>query len=117
MRKGLKDLEGVKNVEVSLEKGLAKIECNADNRITLSQILSIVKKNGFSPKSADVQLKGLIGEKQVQVSDSNESIAATIKDESKPDTNKEYLIQGKLEISEDDEETQTLTVLEVASDQ
>ena len=100
-------MEGVKNVEVSLEKGLAKIEINPANQVTLSQIQTVVKKNGFSPKSAQLKLKGKISDKQVTITNSNESIPATVEADEKPEPEKEYMIEGNLVIEED---SQRMTV-------
>ena len=102
-------MEGVKNVEVSLEKGLANIQLNQGNQITLSQIQTVVKKNGFSPKRAQLKLKGKISDKEVTITNSNESIAATVAtdEKSKPEMDKEYTIEGKIVI---EEESQKMTV-------
>jgi copper chaperone CopZ len=107
VRKGLQEMEGVKNVEVSLEKGLAKIELNPANSVTLSQIQTVVEKNGFSPKSAQMKLKGKISNKEVIVTTSNEAIPATVPEDKKPEPDKAYEIQGNLVIEED---SQQLTV-------
>ena len=95
-------MKGVKNVEMSLEKGLAKIELNPDNPITLSQIQTIVEKNGFSPKSAQLKLIGKISDQEVTITNSNESIPATMEtDQEKPEPDKVYTIEGNVVIEED----------------
>ena len=97
-------MKGVKNVEMSLEMGLAKIELNPDNQITLSQIQTIVEKNGFSPKSAQLKLIGKISDQEVTITNSNESIPATAAEtdqKAKPEPDKEYTIEGNLVIEED----------------
>jgi copper chaperone CopZ len=107
VRTGLEKMEGVKKVDVSLEKGLANIELNPANQITLEQIQTVVEKNGFSPKSAELKLKGKISDKQVIVTGSNESIPATLPVDKKPEQEKVYDVEGNLVI---EEESQRLTV-------
>jgi hypothetical protein len=97
-------MKGVKNVEVSLEKGTAKIELNAANKISLSQIQTVVKKNGFSPKTALVKLNGTFADKQVIITNSNESIPASLPSDKNPELEKVYLIQGNLVIEEDSQQ-------------
>lgn len=98
-------------MEVSLEKGLAKIELKPDNTITLSQIQTVVKRNGFAPKSAQLKLNGKVGSNQITIAKSNESVPAVLNGMKAPDPEKEYLIEGNLVIKEDSQSI-TLTSLQ-----
>lgn len=60
MEKGLKKLDGVKRVEVSLNKGKAVLELSPGNKLTLGQIRDAVRRSGFTPKDATVSLTGTL---------------------------------------------------------
>ena len=60
LERGLKKMEGLKNVRVSLNEGKAYLEMDAENGLTLGAIQEEVKKNGFSAKRAEVTLSGNI---------------------------------------------------------
>lgn len=60
LERGLKKMEGLKNVRVSLNDGKAYLEMGAENELTLRAIQEEVKKNGFSAKRAEVTLSGNI---------------------------------------------------------
>jgi cation transport ATPase len=57
---GLEEMEGVKNATVSLNDGYAAVELNRDNSVTLEQLQQIVKNNGFTPKTAEVEVFGTL---------------------------------------------------------
>lgn len=57
---GLEKMSGVKNATVSLNDGYAAVELNRDNSVTLGQIRQVVKDNGFTPKSATVEIFGTL---------------------------------------------------------
>ncbi|WP_373056672.1 heavy-metal-associated domain-containing protein [Zunongwangia sp. H14] len=58
LERGLKKMDGVKNVQVSLNEGKAHLELSENNHLSLDQIQDEVRKNGFSAKKAEVLLKG-----------------------------------------------------------
>lgn len=60
VEKGLKKLEGVKEVKVSLNKGNAVVELKAENEVSVQQIREVVRNGGFTPKEASVELAGKI---------------------------------------------------------
>lgn len=60
MEKGLKKLDGVKQVKVSLNKGNAIIEFAAENKLTLADIRRVVRAGGFTPKAATVTISGTL---------------------------------------------------------
>jgi len=54
LEKSLKKIGGVEDVKVSLNDGKAIISLKPGNTVTLEQIQDIVRKNGFTPKEANV---------------------------------------------------------------
>lgn len=58
VEQGLKELEGVKSVTVSLNDGYAEIQLEAENTVTLEAIRNAITKNGFTPKDATVSVAG-----------------------------------------------------------
>jgi copper chaperone CopZ len=60
MEKGLKKLEGVKRVKVSLNKGNAILEFKTDSKLALADIRSTVRDGGFTPKEAKVKVSGTL---------------------------------------------------------
>lgn len=63
MEKGLKKLEGVKKVNVSLNKGNAVIQFAADSKLALADIRRVVRDGGFTPKDATVTISGTLRRK------------------------------------------------------
>ena len=51
-------VEGVRNVDVSLEAGTVTLALTPGNHLTLRRVREIVRKNGFTPQAASVEVKG-----------------------------------------------------------
>lgn len=64
MRVAVKKLDGVDSVDVSLNQGLAVIWFRPDNRITLEQVREAIRNNGFTPKDAELRVRGRVREDQ-----------------------------------------------------
>jgi copper chaperone CopZ len=60
MEKGLKKLEGVNKVKVSLNKGNAVLQFATDNKLSLADIRRVVRDGGFTPKQATVKISGTL---------------------------------------------------------
>lgn len=58
MRVAVLKLDGVTAVDVSLERGLADVRLRADNSLTIEQLRTTIKRNGFVPGSATVEVAG-----------------------------------------------------------
>lgn len=60
----VRKLEGVQSVDVSLNEGVATMELTAVNSITIEQLRSAIRDQGFSPRettltlSAEIQSRG-----------------------------------------------------------
>jgi copper chaperone CopZ len=74
----LKAIPGVDNVDVSLEKGLARVTMKPGNNTTLKQLHDAIAKNGFTMKKSEAIVIGKLvsnaGNQQLQVSGSNEML-------------------------------------------
>ncbi len=58
MRVAVQKLPGVESVNVSLERASTDIQLRPGNSITLEQLRSIIKNNGFTTKEATVTVDG-----------------------------------------------------------
>ncbi len=58
MSVAVKKLDGVQTIDVSLEKASADIRLKPGNRITLTQLRDVIKKNGYPTKDAQVEARG-----------------------------------------------------------
>lgn len=58
MERSFKRMDGVKQVEVGLQKGIAHLTLEDDNQTTLQAIQQKVKNGGFTANKAEVVLKG-----------------------------------------------------------
>lgn len=58
LERGLKKMDGLQTVKVSLNDGKAYLELAKNNNLSLKQIQEEVKKNGFSAKKAEVVIEG-----------------------------------------------------------
>jgi copper chaperone CopZ len=74
VRVSLKAVPGVDNLDVSLEKGLARVTMKPGNSTTLKQLRDAIAKNGFTMKGAQVIVIGKImsGGQELQVTGSND---------------------------------------------
>ena len=60
MRVALRKIEGVQSAEVSLNQGVAVVRLRPENRVRVGQIRDIVRTNGFTPKAAEVRVRGYV---------------------------------------------------------
>jgi hypothetical protein len=51
-------IDGVDTVTVSLKRAVADIRLRPENRVTIDQIQEMVRKNGFTPREANVTVLG-----------------------------------------------------------
>ena len=58
MRVATLKIDGVETVTVSLQRAVADIKLREGNRVTIDQILQMVRNNGFTPKEANVTVVG-----------------------------------------------------------
>ena len=67
MRVAVQKLPGVESVNVSLERASTEIQLRPGNSITLDQLRSIIKNNGFTAKEATVTVVGKLIERDKQL--------------------------------------------------
>ncbi len=66
MSVAIKKVNGVDSVKVSLNEGLADIKLKDGNKVTVEQIRSIIRKNGFTPKESQARVAGRVVERNGQ---------------------------------------------------
>jgi copper chaperone CopZ len=59
----MKRIDGVESVDVSLKEGAATIALRPGNHVTVDEIRDAIRKNGFTPKGADVTVAGKVIER------------------------------------------------------
>jgi hypothetical protein len=59
----VRKLEGVDSVAVSLDSGLAVIRFKPGNHVTVQQVREAIQRNGFTPKAAEVRVRGTLVER------------------------------------------------------
>jgi hypothetical protein len=78
VRVSLKSVSGVDAVDVSLDKGLAKVKMKPGNTATFRQLQEAITKNGFTMKPSSISVAGTIvmtnGQPELQVSGSNDVV-------------------------------------------
>jgi hypothetical protein len=67
VRVAVQKLPGVESVNVSLERASTEIQLRPGNSITLDQLRSIIKNNGFTAKEATVTVVGKLIERGGQL--------------------------------------------------
>jgi len=74
----LKRMAGVESVEVSLNKGLATVKLKPGNAVSVPQLWELIHKNGYTPKSTAVSVRGdlanVSGQLRLRVSGTKETL-------------------------------------------
>jgi copper chaperone CopZ len=75
----LKKMAGVESVEVSLNKGLATVKLKPGNTVSVPQLREAIHKNGYTPKSTAVSVRGDLanvnGQIRLKISGTTETLA------------------------------------------
>jgi copper chaperone CopZ len=56
----VKKVKGVESVTVTLKNGLVSINLAPGNKVTLAEMRTLIKSNGFNPKEATVVVQGVV---------------------------------------------------------
>lgn len=72
----MQKVDGVQSVQVSLKEGLTTLELRRDNKVTLAQLRTIIKNNGFVSKEAQVVARGLVGANGFDIAGSGERLSS-----------------------------------------
>ncbi len=108
----LKRVAGVGSVEVSLNKGLATVKLKPGNRVSVPQLWELIHKNGYTPKSTTVSVRGDLatanGQLRLKISGMTETLvlAANPKNpeaysESSKKLGQTVIVQGVMEPGKD----------------
>ena len=62
MRVAVEQFPGVTAAEVSLEEGLVTVQVTPDTRLTIAGLRKAIRKQGFSPRAAQVWVSGRLSE-------------------------------------------------------
>lgn len=60
MRVAVGKIDGVRDVKVSLNEGLATIQFAPSNHVSIDQVRKAIRSNGFTPRGADVRVAGTL---------------------------------------------------------
>ena len=75
----LRRVPGVESVDVSLNKGLATVKLKPGNTVSVPQLWELIHKNGYTPKSTAVSVRGDLasvnGQLRLKVSGTTETLA------------------------------------------
>lgn len=63
MSVAIKKVEGVQDVKVSLNDGTVAVKLKDGNEVTIEEVRDIIRKNGFTPKEAQVKVLGKVSER------------------------------------------------------
>jgi copper chaperone CopZ len=116
----IKKVNGVQDVKVSLNEGSAVIKLKDGNKVDVEQIREIIRKNGFTPKDAEVKVAGKVvernGKPALEVNGPDvvyllEGNVASLKEM----TGKQIVLSGQVPESESKNEPPKLVVKEVAA--
>ncbi|HJU42068.1 MAG TPA: heavy metal-associated domain-containing protein [Vicinamibacterales bacterium] len=70
----MRKVEGVTQVQVSLKQGLTTLELQPGNTVTVEQLRTIIKNNGFVSKEADIIARGRIVGSRFEVQGTREML-------------------------------------------
>jgi hypothetical protein len=70
----MQKVNGVETVRVSLKEGLTILELKPNNAVTLSQLRTVIRNNGFVSKEAQIVAKGTPRDGVFEVIGTNERL-------------------------------------------
>ena len=70
----MQKVDGVEKVEVRLNQGLTSLDLKSGNKITLAQLRSVIRNNGFVSKEATITAAGRLDANAFRVSGTNETL-------------------------------------------
>jgi copper chaperone CopZ len=71
----MRKVDGVQSVQVSLKEGITTLELRPENRVTLAQLRTVIRNNGFVPKEVQVIARGSVGAGGFDVAGSGERLS------------------------------------------
>ena len=70
----MKKVDGIQAVNVSLKDGLTVLDLRPDNKVTLAQLRTVIKNNGFVSKDAQITARGAVSGNTFEVSGTGERL-------------------------------------------
>ena len=70
----MQKVDGVQSVRVSLKEGLTVLDLRPDNTVTLAQLRTVIKNNGFVSKDALIVARGAMRDGMFDVSGTGERL-------------------------------------------
>ena len=71
----MQKVDGVQSVQVSLKDGVTTLELRLDNKVTLAQLRTVIKNNGFVSKEVRVTARGSVRSDGFDVAGSGERLS------------------------------------------
>ena len=75
----MQKVEGIQDVRVSLKDGLTVLELSPHNKVTLAQLRTVIKNNGFVSKETQITARGSVSGDAFEVSGTGERLPFTQK--------------------------------------
>jgi hypothetical protein len=73
----MQKVEGVQTVQVSLKQGTTTLELRPENKVTVAQLRTVIRNNGFVPKEIQVMARGTVRADSFEVAGTSERLATT----------------------------------------
>jgi copper chaperone CopZ len=68
-----KRMRGVENVDIDYQAATIRLDLAAQNRISVEQVWDAIKRVGFTPGSTKVDVRGVVGERKIEVREANKT--------------------------------------------
>ena len=91
----MRKVEGVTHVEVSLKQGQTRLELQPENKVTVEQLRTIIKNNGFVSKEAHIIARGRIIDSTFEVAGTREILALSGKPAALADGRWQFTVAAK----------------------
>jgi len=70
----MKKVDGIEAVNVSLKDGAVTLDLRPDNKVTLAQLRTVIRNNGFVSKDAQITARGAVSGNTFEVSSTGERL-------------------------------------------
>ena len=70
----MRKVEGVQDVRVNLKDGLTVLDLRPENKVTLAQLRTVIRNNGFVSKDVQVTARGSVSSDAFEVSGTGERL-------------------------------------------
>lgn len=91
----MRKVDGVKQVDVSLKQGVTTLELVPGNAVTVQQLRTIIKNNGFVSKDAAIIARGRVAGTTFEVDGTREILTPSGKPVALADGRWQFVVQPK----------------------